>query len=229
VATTGRPAGTPQDAPHELAMLAHELRRRVAALRVVGESIGMLRAKGRDPAGMVELLVGEIEEIDLLAREVLAEDRRGRPAAAGADLVLAVRAAARTVATARGVTIRVDAPPPPVAVGAAAAMLRQAVENLLDNAAAHGGAEDLEVAVRPHPDRGEVDVLVADRGQGPAAGGRAGERAGHGIGLFLVRRFLDDAGGRSWVAGRPGGGTVVGLSLPLRQAGHGRLGDAVNT
>jgi signal transduction histidine kinase len=228
VATTGRPAGTPQDAPHELAMLAHELRRRVAALRVVGESIGMLRAKGGDTAGMVELLVGEIEEIDQLAREVLAEDRRGRPAAAGADLVLAVRAAARTVATARGVTIRVDAPPPPVAVGAAAAMLRQAVENLLDNAAAHGGAEDLEVAVRLHPDRGEADVLVADRGRGPA-GQRAGERAGHGIGLFLVRRFLDDAGGRSFVAGRPGGGTVVGLSLPLRQAGHGRLGDAVNT
>jgi signal transduction histidine kinase len=227
VATTGRPAGTPQDAPHELAMLAHELRRRVAALRVVGESIGMLRAKGGDTAGMVELLVGEIEEIDQLAREVLAEDRGGRPVAA-ADLVLAVRAAARTVATARGVTIRVDAPPPPVAVGAAAAMLRQAVENLLDNAAAHGGAEDLEVAVRPHPDRGEVDVLVADRGHGPD-GRRAGERAGHGIGLFLVRRFLDDAGGRSWVAGRPGGGTVVGLSLPLRQAGNGRLGDAVNT
>lgn len=225
MATTGRPAGTPQDAPHELAMLAHELRRRVAALRVVGESIGMLRAKGGDTAGMVELLVGEIEEIDQLAREVLAEDRRGRPAA-GADLVLAVRAAARTVATARGVTIRVDAPPPPVAVGAAAAMLRQAVENLLDNAAAHGGAEDLEVAVRPHPDRGEVDVLVADRGQG-AAGGRAGERAGHGIGLFLVRRFLDDAGGRSFIAGRPGGGTVVGLSLPLRQ--RPALEDAVNT
>lgn len=228
MATTGRPAGTPQDAPHELAMLAHELRRRVAALRVVGESIGMLRAKGGDTAGMVELLVGEIEEIDQLARELLAEDRRGRPAAAGADLVLVVRAAARTVATARGVTIRVDAPPPPVAVGAAAAMLRQAVENLLDNAAAHGGAEDLEVAVRPHPDRGEVDVLVADRGQG-AAGGRAADRAGHGIGLFLVRRFLDDAGGRSFIAGRPGGGTVVGLSLPLHQAGHGRLGDAVNT
>jgi signal transduction histidine kinase len=54
----------------------------------------------------------------------------------------------------------------------------------------------------------------------------SGVRAGHGIGLFLVRRFLDAAGGRSWPAERQGGGTVVGLSLPLRQGQA--LEDAVN-
>jgi hypothetical protein len=42
-----------------------------------------------------------------------------------------------------------------------------------------------------------------------------------------VRRFLDAAGGRSWLAERQGGGTVVGLSLPLRQ--RQALEDAVNT
>jgi hypothetical protein len=103
VATTGRAASTPHDAPHDLAMLAHELRRRVAALRVVEESIGMLRAKGVDTTGMMDLLVGEI---DALAREVLRERRPAEPASGGADMVAAVRAAARTVATARGVTIR---------------------------------------------------------------------------------------------------------------------------
>jgi hypothetical protein len=41
VATTGQAAGTPHDTTHDLAMLAHELRRWVAALRVVGESIGL--------------------------------------------------------------------------------------------------------------------------------------------------------------------------------------------
>jgi hypothetical protein len=101
VATTGRAASTPHDAPHDLAMLAHELRRRVAALRVVGESIGMLRAKGVDTTGMMDLLVGEIDELDALAREVLRERRPAEPASGGADMVAAVRAAARTVATAR--------------------------------------------------------------------------------------------------------------------------------
>jgi signal transduction histidine kinase len=93
-------------------------------------------------------------------------------------------------------------------------------------------------------------VVVADRG--PEASGEprrdasvdpgtdagaaglptaSGVRAGHGIGLFLVRRFLDAAGGRSWVAARRGGGTLVGLSLPLRhaQAVGDQLEDAVNT
>jgi signal transduction histidine kinase len=134
--------------------------------------------------------------------------------------------AARTVATARGVTIGADAPPVPVLVQASATMLRQAIENLLDNAASHGGVDGVEVGVRPDPDRGgEVDVVVADRGL------RAGreDTAGHGIGLFLVRRLLDDIGGRSWATQRPGSGTVVGLSLPLRRVRDGHLEDAVNT
>jgi signal transduction histidine kinase len=129
-------------------VLAHELRRRVAALRVAGEAIITLRGQGVDTAGMLELLVDEIEDLDELAREVLREGRAER----GTD------AAAAGLPTASGV------------------------------------------------------------------------RAGHGIGLFLVRRFLDAAGGRSWLTERQGGGTVVGLSLPLRhgQAGGERLEDAVN-
>jgi signal transduction histidine kinase len=235
----GRPAWTPNDTPNDLAMLAHELRRRVAALRVAGEAIATLRGQGLDTAGMMDLLMGEIDDLDELAREVLREGRGGL-ADADADAVAAVRAAARTVADARGVAIRVDAPAAAVVVRASATMLRQAVENLLDNAASHGGAGDVEVAVRPEPDRGEVDVIVADRGPKGFPGTEraqtglptaSGVRAGHGIGLFLVRRFLDATGGRSWLTERQGGGTVVGLSLPLRhvQAGGDQLEDAVNT
>jgi signal transduction histidine kinase len=187
--------------------------------------------------------MGEIDDLDELAREVLREGHGDR-ADAAADVGAAVRAAARTVAAARGVDIRVDVPVATVLVGAGATMLRQAVENLLDNAASHGGAADIEVTVRSDPDRGEVDLLVADRGPegfGEPQGGSpmgsirapqglstaSGVRAGHGIGLFLVRRFLDAAGGRSWLAERQGGGTVVGLSLPLRQ--RQALEDAVNS
>jgi len=225
----GRPAWAPNDTPSDLGMLAHELRRRVAALRVAGEAIATLRGQGLDTAGMMDLLMGEVDDLDELAREVLREGR-GDPADDAADVGAAVRAAARTVAAARGVAIRVDVPVATVAVRASATMLRQAVENLLDNAASHGGAADIEVTVRADPDRGEADLLVADRGTDRAPAGlptASGVRAGHGIGLFLVRRFLDAAGGRSWLAERQGGGTVVGLSLPLRQCQA--LEDAVNT
>jgi len=224
----GMPAWAPNETPSDLGMLAHELRRRVAALRVAGEAIATLRGQGLDTAHMLDLLMGEIDDLDELAREVLREGHRDR--ADAADVGAAVRAAARTVAAARRVDIRVHLPAATVTVDAGATMLRQAVENLLDNAAGHGGAADIEVTVRPDPDRGEVDLLVADRGSAGAAAGlppASGVRAGHGIGLFLVRRFLDAAGGRSWLAERQGGGTVVGLSLPLRQ--RQGLEDAVNT
>ena len=197
-------------------MLAHELRRRMAAVRVAGEAIAMLRDQGLDLMPMLDLLLAEVADLDELAVEVLG-DRRAEAgpepapalAAATPDVAGAVQAAARTVAVARGATVRVQAGVQ-AEVEASPTMLRQAIENLIDNAAAHGGPDGVEVDVRADPATGQVEVVVADRGEGGDV------LSGHGIGLFVVRRFLDEAGGRSWVAPREGGGTLVGLRLPLR-------------
>ena len=203
-------------------MLAHELRRRMAAVRVAGEAVALLRDQGRDIGAMLDLLLAEVGDLDALASGVLG-DRTGRPAEAMPDVADAVQAAARTVAVARGASVRVQAGAP-AEVEASPSMLRQAVENLIDNAAAYGGADGIEVDVRPDPATGQVEVVVADRGAAAQAPG------GHGIGLFLVRRFLEEAGGRSWVAPREGGGTLVGLRMPLRPAAEpDPLDTAVNT
>ncbi|HEV3013308.1 MAG TPA: HAMP domain-containing sensor histidine kinase [Actinomycetota bacterium] len=194
-------------------MLAHELRRRTAAVRVAGEAIAMLRGQGLDTAPMLDLLLAEVADLDQLAGELLG-DRRSEltedaPGPALPDVAATVQAAARTVAVARGATVRVQAGVQ-AEVEASPTMLRQAIENLIDNAAAHGGPAGVEVDVRADPAAGQVEVVVADRGAA------ADVPSGHGIGLFVVRRFLDEAGGRSWVAPREGGGTLVGLRLPLR-------------
>lgn len=206
-------------------MLAHELRRRMAAVRVAGEAVALLRERGADPAAMLELLLGEVADLDQLAGEVLGDQPPAAPAADQApDVAATVQAAARTVAVARGATVRVQAGSR-AEVGTSPAMLRQAIENLIDNAAVHGGPAGVEVDVRPDPAAGQVEVVVADRGQG---GGDAS--GGHGIGLFVVRRFLEEAGGHAWVAERDGGGTMVGLRLPLAPAGEpDPLDTAVNT
>jgi two-component system, OmpR family, sensor kinase len=237
VVSACRPAGTAKavperDAeqavtPHDVALLAHELRRRMAAMRMLGEAVSLLRSQDLDPGAMLERLMGELDDLDGLAAAVLGDGRyRGSAdGAPGAEVVTAVRAAARTVAAARGATVRVDADGP-VEVRASATMLRQAVENLIDNAAVHGGPGGVEVGVKLDPAAGQVEVVVADRGTAQRS------PDGHGMGLFLVRRFLDDAGGRCSVGQRPGGGTVVTLGLPVRPveaAGQDPLDTAVNT
>jgi signal transduction histidine kinase len=203
-------------------MLAHELRRRMAAVRVAGEAIAMLRDQGLDTTEMLELLLAEVGDLDDLAGAVLG-DRPSRPSEIAPDLAATAQAAARTVAVARGATVRVQAGVQ-VEVEASPTMLRQAIENLIDNAAAHGGPGCVEVDVRADPAAGQAELVVADHG------GADGAPGGHGIGLSVVRRFLDQAGGRSWVAPREGGGTLVGLRLPLRPAAEpDALDDAVNT
>jgi signal transduction histidine kinase len=205
-------------------MLAHELRRRMAAMRVIGEAITMLRDKGLETASMLELLLAEVGDLDELAGAVLGDRPQTAPAGAASDVGAAAQAAARTVALARGAIVSVQADVQ-AEVEASPIMLRQAIENLIDNAAAHGGPGAVEVDVCAGPAAGQVELVVADRGG-------SGEDAisGHGIGLVVVRRFLDEAGGQAWVAPREGGGTLVGLRLPLRPAKlPGPLDTAVNT
>jgi signal transduction histidine kinase len=206
-------------------MLAHELRRRMAAVRVAGEAVALLQERGADPAAMLELLLAEVADLDQLAGELLGDRAPAPPAADQTpDVAATVHAAARTVAVARGASVRVQAGAQ-AEVGASPAMLRQAIENLIDNAAVHGGPGGVEVDVRPDPAAGQVEVVVADRGRGGADTG-----GGHGIGLFVVRRFLEEAGGHAWVAERDGGGTMVGLRLPMTPAGEpDPLDTAVNT
>jgi two-component system, OmpR family, sensor kinase len=194
-------------------MLVHELRRRMAAVRVAGEAIAMLRDKGMDTTSMLDLLLAEVGDLDDLAGEVLGDRRPAAPAGATSDVAEVVHAAATTVAVARGATVQINAGVQ-AEVEASPAMLRQAVENLIDNAAAHGGPGGVEVDIRADPAAGQAEVVVADRGDGAKDALR-----GHGIGMFVVRRFLDEAGGQGWVARREGGGTLVGLRLPLRPGG----------
>lgn len=100
--------------------------------------------------------------------------------------------------------------------------LRQAVWNLLDNAAEASPA-GLEMTVAPVD--GALVVAVADRGAGlPAAiladpgtpvASRKGE--GHGVGLYLAATVARRLGGRLEAANRVGGGAELRLVLPLEE------------
>jgi signal transduction histidine kinase len=101
--------------------------------------------------------------------------------------------------------------------------IRQALLNLLLNASSatpEGGTISLSAANRSEELRFEVgdegpgipahvaQILVADD-PGPAV------RAGGGLGLWMVRRTVDETGGRIMISERSKGGTVISLSVPV--------------
>jgi two-component system sensor histidine kinase KdpD len=102
----------------------------------------------------------------------------------------------------------------------------QVLTNLLENAIGHsprGG----EVRLSATRYRDMIQIRVADRGPGvpPAErervfeafyrGHPASGRPGSGLGLAIARAIVVEHGGRIWVEGAPGGGTVVVFELPL--------------
>ena len=106
--------------------------------------------------------------------------------------------------------------------------LGQVLQNLIGNAAKFGATR---VEIDAAQERGSWLVSVADDGPGVPPD-RAEEIfgmfarletepgvPGSGIGLAIAARVLERHGGRIWVEGRPGGGSVFRFSLPPEPAG----------
>jgi two-component sensor histidine kinase len=200
------------DDPAQPLMLAHELRRRLAALRVVGEAIDLTRSRGQDPGALLDLLGAEVNELDRLGSELLDGSRR-EDRDELVDLVEVVQSAVETVRRARGAELRVAGTTHPMWLRVNRTLLRLAIENLLDNAVRYGVGSPVEIVVQL--DGGArsagAEVLVSD--QGPGLG--AVRSQGAQLGLRLVQRLVEESGGRMWARSRSGGGTVLGLWLPV--------------
>ena len=108
--------------------------------------------------------------------------------------------------------------------------IRQACVNLLNNAVKFSSAESV-VTIRTRNGNGEVTVSITDHGAGIAPeevpllfekfaqldGGTSRENDGLGIGLKLVKHYVELHGGRIWVDSEIGKGSTFSFSLPRRQ------------
>jgi signal transduction histidine kinase len=105
------------------------------------------------------------------------------------------------------------------------APLQQVLLNLVANAITHGG-DGVRIAITAE-DRGrEIEVAVADDGPGLPplmreriwelfhTGATGAKGGGAGIGLAVVRRLVEDRGGRAWVAESSGPGTTFRFIWP---------------
>jgi two-component system sensor histidine kinase CreC len=213
--------------------LTHELKSPLAAIRGSAELVesggevmpaedrarflGTIRAQGDRMAEMVDKM--------LALAAVEHRQRIERPQAVDL-LVLAHEAAERLQPklTRRGIAVHMDGPP--AVVRGDPFLLRQALINLLDNAADYA-PESSTVALQSVRDGLRWRVTVADRGPGvpeyalpraferfyslPRPGG--GSRSS-GLGLSFVAQVAALHGGDATLANRDGGGAVATLSLP---------------
>ena len=212
----------------------HELRTPLAILRAELELAGR---PGRTREALVAAITEAGAETDRLIR--LAEDllllARAdnhqpflRPVRTSVpDLLHAAARGATARAAERGVTVDVTVPAA-LEVEADPDRLRQAVDNLLDNATRHSPRNGVvELRAQVHRS-GTLTIEVDDRGPGfpadflphafdrfhRAGDSRSRDDGGSGLGLSIVRAIARAHGGEVVAANRPGGGAALRIELP---------------
>ncbi len=148
-----------------------------------------------------------------------------------------------------GIKVEIEAPEAPVVLPCDARQLRQAITNLLKNAAdaIEGRTAPADGALPPglirlalEVENGETRIEVTDNGKGLPVDGRerltepyvTTRTKGTGLGLAIVKKIAEDHGGRLVLGDNDGGGAKVALVLPggtlgeiprkeLRVAAHG--------
>jgi len=120
--------------------------------------------------------------------------------------------------------------PPPCAITGDPAILRRALDNLVDNARKYS-PDDAAIELRVAPDPGGVRVVVIDHGVGieladqprvftpffRADKSRTRATGGVGLGLTLARRIIEAHGGTIGFASEPGHGAQFWFVLPLAE------------
>ena len=220
---------------HFLAVLAHELRNPLAPIRTTLALVrdGSLPAAQRQR--VVDIADRQMRHLTLLLDDLLDVSRlstgRVELKKERADLGLIARQAAESTRGAmlgRQHRFQMRLPDEPLWVDADVVRMSQVITNLLANASKYtdpGGS--IELAVERDGDSAVVRVKDTGIGFAPAmrerlfvlfAQGPSGDRAagGLGIGLALVREFVERHGGTvDAVSDGPGRGSVFSIRLPV--------------
>ena len=212
----GRIATMLSDKDRMLGAVGHDLRTPLASLRVRVEQV--------EDDALRDKMIASIEEMAAMLTDILALARsgagtEGREPVALRGLVEELAADYRERGKDVAVAAAVDA-----AVMARPLLLRRALRNLIDNAAAYGQRARLSVERAP----GEVRIIVSDDGPGLtdeqirtliepfARGEQSRNRAtgGSGLGLSIARDIAEGEGGTLTLRNRAGGGLDAVVALP---------------
>eukprot|EP00904_Undaria_pinnatifida_P001938 jgi/Undpi1/11745/HiC_scaffold_37.g14040.m1 len=217
--------------------ISHELKTPLALVRMYGETLAMGRGLNDEKrTHFAQIITRESERLTEMIERVLDVSRMDAgtlvytrsPVDVGAT-TRAVTDAYRPRAEARGIDLTCSVPEgKPLIIAADPLAFESTLVNLLENAVKYTPTEasspTIDVTVRPIKDR--VELSVQDRGVGIPAEDRrrvfetfyrasnAGEVRGAGLGLNLVKHFVEGHDGTVQADSRDGGGTVIRLTFP---------------
>jgi signal transduction histidine kinase len=243
LATTGRARRLAAQQMEFVAGVSHELRTPLAVIRSAAENLadGVV-ADPKQVKRYGDVIAGEGRRLTQMVEQIMEfagfESGRAmldvRPADLGGIIEEALRGADPLVREHHAtIERRGTAELPAVLVDPSA--VSRSLQNLIVNALKYGGAPPTVVvdARRAEGARREVSVTISDNGSGIAPrdlphifepfyrGGDATARQihGSGLGLSLVKRIMDELGGRITVRTETGKGSAFTLYLPLAPEG----------
>jgi two-component system, LuxR family, sensor kinase FixL len=212
------------------AVIAHEVKNPLAAVRGAVQVIGSRLPPSTSDAAIVKEIIARIDGLNDLIQDLLVFARPPAPKHAQSDLAALCRAVVGLLKrdpafSGLEVTLSGDVPP----ISADPTLLTIAIQNLLINSAqAMQGRGTVRVTLRAAD--GWHAIEIADTGPGIPAEIRAAlfrpfkttKARGTGLGMATAKRLTELHGGRVEVECPDGGGTTVTLRLPSTLAARVR-------
>lgn len=218
-----------------IASAAHQIRNPVAAIRAQAEAALSTKDATQREARLQDLHEAA-SDLSRLSQQLLSLETADHSTIADAETIdfarLVADMARKFVPSAleQGVDINLDAPDQVLNVRGNSILLREALENLLDNALRYGAANGGELKVTLTADQRQITLSVEDEGSGipvavseqvferfvrlPNPEGHAQQTTGCGLGLAIVRSIATTHGGVAYV-GRKDNGCRVVITLPV--------------
>jgi len=215
--------------------LAHEVRNPLNAVRLNLHMIGRVCRQddwlpSEDLSGMVRDSTQEIERVEALIREMLGFAHVEAEHQDEVDLAAEIRAVLNFVnqaMTDEEITVRFSVPAAPALVRMNRSRVRQVLLNLLNNAreaAGRGGSVELSL----EPSHDGVSLCISDSGAGVPEPQRqrvfepfyTTKEFGLGLGLALVKKFVEEVRGDVACEGLGGGRSRFRVWLPASRMAH---------
>jgi PAS domain S-box-containing protein len=218
--------------------VSHDLRGPLTLMRGYATMLEMVGQLNEQQVGYVRKIVSGVEDMSRLVNNLL--DLGRIEAGVGLNLELApivdiverVVNAMQLQAAQKHITLTMEFPQQTIPlVEADPALLRQALQNLLENAIKFTRADGkILVRVQIQPSVGGLLIQVIDNGIGVSpmdlprlfekfyrGAQQSKDERGTGLGLAIVRSIAERHGGRAWAESQLGKGSTFYISLPLRQ------------